>query len=548
MIKHIFLALMVLSASLISSCADKVGAQTSVTVSIDTLDKYMQSLSPGEYNIKVLGKIVLTSIDDIIFGAKIDDIIRSTPQVLVHLDLSGIDIDYFQAPWFEHCENLLSIKLSPKKHDLWMRFDGCKDLNLLIPDNIRMIIGCGALADCKGIKIEHPKNWIGGKDYGKVFEPIPELSTEILCDTTFTSFLCADFLYSEDGTELIWAGSASGDVIIPDNVKSIRDEAFCYTLSKAIAMLPSVRSIQLPKSLEKLSALSLPNDSGLVITVPKGNKNFVVEDGILYSKDKTVIYDARNAKGNFVVPEGVKEIGKYAFYYNQTIKSVKLPSTLKVIDTLAFANTDISSIDFPESLERICYQAFSNITHDLGEIKLPKNLRCLEQEVFGRGGHRTQKASLPSNITKIVCEEYQDDDGELSPITSYEIPSTYYYSNKVKYANLPDGEWFVALNIQDWENRVNGIPLSSLKIDEEIEREVWKDFKDDGRQPIPTNEYIINDGLPICVWKGNEIIWKIKDYEKLLESYDKINDGIMLGERGGQQVRVQYIRPYLYRK
>ena len=66
----------------------------------------------------------------------------------------------------------------------------------------------------------------------------------------------------------------------------------------------------------------------------------------------------------FIVPSGVKEIGKYAFRNNKSIaisfegpqegfKDVILPVGLTKIDSRAFESTDIGYYDIPDTVSEI---------------------------------------------------------------------------------------------------------------------------------------------------------------------------------------------------
>ena len=110
------------------------------------------------------------------------------------------------------------------------------------------------------------------------------------------------------------------EVSFPKTLKSIGDWAFwgCEALE----------SISLPENLESLGEVAFEKCTFLKnITVAEGNKNFAVKDGVLYSKDlKTLIlYPCAMEGENFDIPDGVKNIGKYAFDYNRYLSSITIP-------------------------------------------------------------------------------------------------------------------------------------------------------------------------------------------------------------------------------
>lgn len=106
------------------------------------------------------------------------------------------------------------------------------------------------------------------------------------------------------------------------------------------------------------------------------------EDGVLFNKDKTILvrYPSRRKGAEYAVPQGVKEIATDAFH-NSEINSVifpdslekigngafeycklhnpSLPSGLKEIGSFAFDGSVVKAIVIPESVEKLGYCAFS---------------------------------------------------------------------------------------------------------------------------------------------------------------------------------------------
>lgn len=98
--------------------------------------------------------------------------------------------------------------------------------------------------------------------------------------------------------------------------------------------------------------------------VSEDNRNFSVRDGVLYNKsgDTLVSYPARRQGDSFIVPDGVKEIGKYSFFGAQLL-SVAFPDGVREVGQNAFYdNQTIEEISFgkcPEGLT-IGFSAFFN--------------------------------------------------------------------------------------------------------------------------------------------------------------------------------------------
>lgn len=115
----------------------------------------------------------------------------------------------------------------------------------------------------------------------------------------------------------------------------------------------------------------------------------VFDENGLAIKDNTVIVARDNAQfkgateGLIVVPEGIEKIGDSAFKMVKDAFEVQLPSTLKVIGSGAFEDTNLKSINLPEGLEEIKSNAFSSIYFlDDASLALPNSLKKIGSNVF----------------------------------------------------------------------------------------------------------------------------------------------------------------------
>ena len=101
-----------------------------------------------------------------------------------------------------------------------------------------------------------------------------------------------------------------------------------------------------------------------------------------------------------VLPESLEIIGKQAFncclmYETEVI----LPDGLRRIESAAFRSCALSKINFPESLEYIGFKAFSHTR--LGDIILPSNCQLNEEGDQFASNFMLKYAELPSNITSL---------------------------------------------------------------------------------------------------------------------------------------------------
>ena len=96
-----------------------------------------------------------------------------------------------------------------------------------------------------------------------------------------------------------------------------------------------------------------------------------------------------------VVGEGVKGLGRYAFYELQNLTQATLPSTLQVIGTNTFMNSGLTSITLPEGLEKLDYGAFYFCP--LQSITIPASVTTVRATSFQ--GNRLQSVVVAAGNT-----------------------------------------------------------------------------------------------------------------------------------------------------
>lgn len=197
-----------------------------------------------------------------------------------------------------------------------------------------------------------------------------------------------------------FAGCASlTEVTIPDGVESIGIRAFynCSALEKvefsdtvasvgdyAFQYCYMLNEINLTQGISKIGKMAFGQCATLDTITADGSDHFTVEDGILYSKDKTKIYRASvGLEGKLTIPEGVSSIEGGAFSYCSSITSVILPNSLIEIGDYAFDFcTALSDIDFPSTgVSSIGAFAFEHCTA-LTSLSLPTTLTTIGEAAF----------------------------------------------------------------------------------------------------------------------------------------------------------------------
>lgn len=169
------------------------------------------------------------------------------------------------------------------------------------------------------------------------------------------------------------------EVSLNNNLISIGSSAFsnCKKLSK----------IELPASLEKLgSGVFAGCDSLKDVPVASKNNYFTSQDGVIYNKDKSVLYEMVSGYQDtvFRMPDTVKEINQYAFWGCENLQGVTLSNQLKKISAYSFSNCEyLTGVSIPYSVTSIEERAFQDC-RNLGEISIPESVYNIHESAFER--------------------------------------------------------------------------------------------------------------------------------------------------------------------
>ena len=283
---------------------------------------------------------------------------------------------------FSYCQNLKSIIISSTVKTIGnSAFYCCVDLKeLIIPDNVETVeehaffrcyglksvtIGKGVrdikkwtFYECTGLtELTIPNNVITIDDYA--FAGCRSLKTVEIGDGVTSIGECAFYecyglVALTLGQRVASIGEAAfcvcknlQSVIMPDSVTSIGDEAFNQT---------ALRSVLLPAN----SRIVGPCAFDCPITVDARNECLTSVDGVLYSKDMSVLvsFPRENGKTSFVIPDGVKKIGDYAFQECQ-LDDLRIPDSVIEIGDYAFYKMEMHGyLDIPNSVSRLGWEAF----------------------------------------------------------------------------------------------------------------------------------------------------------------------------------------------
>ena len=163
---------------------------------------------------------------------------------------------------------------------------------------------------------------------------IPEQVTSIGSDTfegchasslTMTGKGEMKTMPSEISTELT-------NVVIGEGITSIVNNAF--------SGCASIKSLNIPSGItfihEKAFSGCVPLSS---ISLSDGNESFMLDNGVLYTKNKDTIvfYPSGKTEDTFTIRFGVRTIKSYAFDKAQNVVAVKIPESIEQIQDNAFS-------------------------------------------------------------------------------------------------------------------------------------------------------------------------------------------------------------------
>lgn len=226
-------------------------------------------------------------------------------------------------------------------------------------------------------------------------------------------------------------------LVLPDTLQYIEEYAFCYfTALQHPYSFGGMSTIDFPASLQRIEEGAFGGQAFTSIVFPEGSQLRYIGDSAFpggpfsplkkvdlsnCSQLREIGESAFSGHGNpsdaaerpeeeklflreVKLPEGLKTIGAEAFYWNQQLTSINLPSTLESIGDGAFRFTGLTSIQIPSAVKSIGEYAFME-TPLIGTVDLSG------VPAIGAGAFRMTKietAILPDALQKIPDEIFSN--------------------------------------------------------------------------------------------------------------------------------------------
>ena len=331
---------------------------------------------------------------------------------------------------FFRCTNLTSIEIPNSVMSIGERaFYECTSLiNIVVPDSIANIghyvfNGCTSLTS-----IEIPNSVASIGDY--VFDGCTSL-TSIRIPESVTSIG-------------MYAFSRCRSLIrieIPNSVTSIG--------GYAIYGCTSLTSIEIPNSVTSIGNHVFERCTSLTdIEVNEDNKNYMDDNGILYTKDGNEIikYPEGKKETIYAILTGTKSVSDDAFYGCTSLTSIEIPNSVTSIGYSAFKEcTSLTSVKIPDKVTNIRGFTFSRCS-SLINIEIPNSVTDIGYFAF-EGCTSLKNIIIPDSVITIGDRPFEGCSNLTIYCTSDSYAKEYAINNRVKY--VVDDEGPTMTNIEE---------------------------------------------------------------------------------------------------
>lgn len=223
-------------------------------------------------------------------------------------------------------------------------------------------------------------------------------------------------------------------VIIPDSVVTLEDCAFdkCSRITEMV----------IPDSVTNVIGNPFRQCFRVKFTLSADHPALAVSEGVLFSKAdrRLVCYPGWKDLKEYTIPQGIKIIGKNAFYRNDDLEKVFIPDSVKEIQASAFDGChQLRSAAFQEGLTTIGENAFWYCR--MVKLEIPGSVTYVGKNAFSSMGMLTLVKFAPGE-EPLEIDDYAFQSSKLNKIEIHrevKLGKGAFYSCKVLGTVLLDG-------------------------------------------------------------------------------------------------------------
>lgn len=281
---------------------------------------------------------------------------------------------------FWGASNLTGVSISPKVKEIpEYAFSNCPGLSSVIIPNSVTNIRAYSFADCVNLRSVIIPRSVGYID-DLAFYMSNGVDVQFVDSTTgMNTVPSASIETSSDGTSI---DNTSGDVSDSGNASFISYSDYENNVTPgeigSTKVVGSKAVFLIDPSMTVKESYNL-NDAEIEDSISGNVKTTHKEDE--YSIIRSVLDEYNGSSSDVGIPNDVIKIGNRAFYKNENINSVNIPSSVNSIGDFAFARSNISNVSIPNSVKSIGYAAFYQCPN-LSEINIPDSVEYIELGAF----------------------------------------------------------------------------------------------------------------------------------------------------------------------
>ncbi len=347
---------------------------------------------------------------------------------------------------FSGCYGLSSIVLPPYLKSLGvesLRNNNIDDL--MIPASVTSIEPTALYSCYKNIFVEEGNAYFTSID-GVLFDKNITKIVTYPVRRTDESYAIPSTVVTIGGCAFYGSGLKS--VTIPNGVTTIEHGAFRYVSMESIDIPNSVEviegenfegsrltgSVTIPASVKEIGSFVFAICPRLQeIIVEEDNQYYTSVDGVLYSKNKTLLvtYPAGKPDESVVIPNFVTAINTGALYGCKNIKSVVIPRKVESIGWFAFVSCDsLASVTTYRKNPLELRQTFSSRVKENGTLYVPYGTKAKYLAAEEWNGFKNIEELDPSADPTVVISLVNNGDMEGDDNSNYFIRLDYSNGNE----------------------------------------------------------------------------------------------------------------------